>query len=318
MARTVARARLRRACLSAALINRIVAVASLTSACGRSIFGKVYEYEEDIYLALDGSADVIVNASVAALVSLRGVSLSPEPAARLDRDQIRAIYDTAVTDVTRVSRPWWRQGRRFVQVRLHVPDVRALSQAGPFPWSTYALGEKDGVYVYRQVITASALRPGTLKNVGWKGGELVAIRLHLPSKIVWHNARDLQTNEPSDIARGNILAWEQQLTDRLDGRPLTIEVRLDRHSILYRTLWLFAGAFGAAVALIALLIWLTMRKGARAAWEFPGAQLLRLRRRCADRWSRTAARTRRQRAREHTVHLAADRADQRHVPLDRR
>jgi hypothetical protein len=268
MARTVARARLRaRVSRSAALIVAIAAAASLTSACGRPIFGKVYEYEEDIYLSLDGSADVIVNTSVPALVSLRGASLSTEPAARLDRDQVRAIYDTAVTDVTRVSRPWWRQGRRFVQIRLHVPDVRALSQAGPFSWSTYEFGEKDGVYVYRQVIAASALRPGTLRNVGWKGGELVAIRLHLPSKIVWHNARDLQTNEPSDITRGNIVAWEQQLTDRLDGRPLTIEVRLDRQSILYRTLWLFAGAFGAAVALIVLLIWLTMRKGVRAADE---------------------------------------------------
>ena len=30
----------------------------------------------------------------------------------------------------------------------------------------------------------SAMRPGTLQNVGWSGGELVAFRLHLPSKIV--------------------------------------------------------------------------------------------------------------------------------------
>ena len=42
---------------------------------------------------------------------------------------------------------------------------------------------------------------------------------------------------------------------------------MDRQSILYRTLWLFAGAFGAAVALIACLIWWTMRKGVRAADE---------------------------------------------------
>ncbi len=67
---------------------------------------------------------------------------------------------------------------------------------------------------------ASALRPGTLQKAVWAGGELVAFRLHLPSKIVWHNARELETNEPSSIARGNILAWEQALTDRLDGRPV--------------------------------------------------------------------------------------------------
>ena len=38
---------------------------------------------------------------------------------------------------------------------------------------------------------------------------------------------------------------------------------MDRQSILHRTLWLFAGAFAAAVLLIGALIWLTMRKGAK-------------------------------------------------------
>ena len=33
-----------------------------------------------------------------------------------------------VTEVTRVSRPWRRQGRRFVQVRLHVADIRKLQR----------------------------------------------------------------------------------------------------------------------------------------------------------------------------------------------
>ena len=93
----------------------------------------------------------------------------------------------------------------------------------------------------------SALKPGTLKNVGWDGSEIVAFRLHLPSRILEHNARDLETNEPTGIHRGNILAWEQHLADRLDGRPVTIEVRMDSQSILYRTLLLFAGAFAAAV-----------------------------------------------------------------------
>ena len=36
---------------------------------------------------------------------------------------------------------------------------------------------------------------------------------------------------------------------------------MDRQSILYRTLWLFAGAFSAAVLLIGVLIWLTMQEG---------------------------------------------------------
>ena len=225
--------------------------------------GRCTEYEEDVHLSLDGSAEVIINASIPALAALRGIDLPLDPAARLDRDRIRAAYTTPFTEVTRVSRPWRRLGRRFVQVRLRVPDIRRLTEAAPFSWSTYELSEKDGLVIYRQNIAGSAMRPGTLQNVGWTGGELVAFRLHLPSRIVWHNARDLETNETSDVARGNILSWEQHLTDRLDGRPISIEVRMDRQSILHRTLWLFAGAFAAAVLLIGVLIWLTMRKGAR-------------------------------------------------------
>jgi hypothetical protein len=241
----------------------LLVLSAAAAACGGRLFGKVYEYEEDVYLSLDGSAELIVNASIPALVTLRGLDLPVDPAARLDRDTIRAAYASPLTEVTRVSRPWRRYGRRFVQVRLRVADIRKLTAAPPFSWSTYELAEIDGVVVYRQNIAGSALRPGTLQNFGWTGGELVAFRLHLPSRIVYHNARDLETNETSDIARGNILSWEQHLTDRLDGRPISIELKMDRQSILHRTLWLFAGAFAAAVLLIIALIWLTMRKGAK-------------------------------------------------------
>jgi hypothetical protein len=243
-------------------------LAILTSvACGSRFFGKVYEYEEDVTVSLDGSAEVVVNASVPALVALRGLPLNVDPTVRLDRELVRAAYSSPLCEVTRVSRPWRRQGRQFVQVRAHIPDLRKLSQVGPFAWSTYELTEQDGLAVYRQNMGGSAFRPGTMQNVGWKGGELVAVRLHLPSKIAWHNARDLETNETSVAARGNILAWEQALTDRLDGKPLTIEVRMERQSILYRTLWLFAGAFAAAVTTIALIIWWMVAKGAKAPAE---------------------------------------------------
>jgi hypothetical protein len=237
-------------------------VAACTSACsGGSVFGRTYEYEEDVYVSLDGSAEIIVNASIPALVMLRGLDLNLDSAARFDSDHLRAAYASPVSQVSRVSRPWRKYGRRFIQVRVQVGDIRRLTEAPPFSWSAYELADKDGQYVYKQTVTASALRPGTMKNVGWDGSELVAFRLHLPSRITWHNSRDVDTNEPSDIHRGNILVWEQHLTDRLDGRPLAIEVRMERQSILYRTLWLFAGAFVAAVLVLGGLIWWTMRRG---------------------------------------------------------
>ena len=91
---------------------------------------------------------------------------------------------------------------------------------------------------------------------GRPGGptELVAFRVHLPSRINFHNS-------PLGIERGNILVWEQTLRARLSGAPLRIEARMQTQSILYRTLWLFAGTFIAAMLVLALIIWWVSRKG---------------------------------------------------------
>lgn len=249
-----------------ALVLAVVMVAFAASgACKGGILGKQYEYEEDLYLALDGSATLVVNASVPALVALRGLDLDPAATTRLDVNRIRAAYQSPVADVTRVSPAWRRAGRRFVQIRLDVKDVRKLSEAAPFAWSRYALAPQNGHHVFEQKVGAAALRPGTLQSVGWNGSELVAFRVHLPSRIIWHNARDLETGQARNTARGNILAWEQHLTDRLDGTPVDIRVEMDSQSILHRTLWLFGGAFLAAVTVLALLIWFTVRKGAGGA-----------------------------------------------------
>jgi hypothetical protein len=231
-------------------------------ACGGSgLFGRQYEYEEDLTLGLDGRATIVVNASLASLVALRGLPLPVDRAARLRDDEIRALFTSPVTQVIRVSRPWTRKGRRFIQVRVRVSDINRLSEAAPFNWSKYSLKPENGQHVFTQTVGASALKPGTLQNYGWDGSEIVGFRVHLPSKITFHNSRDLDTNETKSADRGNILGWEQHLSDRLDGRPVEIVVRMESQSILHRTLFLFAGAFTAAVLVLILLVWWTMRKG---------------------------------------------------------
>lgn len=239
---------------AAALLVLIVAALGL-----RGAFGRQYEYEEDLTIALDGTATLTINASVAALVALRGLPLDPGTA--VDRERVRAAYESPVTRVTRIPRPWSRRGRRFVQVNLRVDDIRRLHESPPLAWSRYELYEEGGEIVFRQSVGDSALRPGTLENVGWTGGELVAFRVHFPSRILEHNARHIQTDEPTGIGRGNILAWEQHLSDRLAGQPVTITVRLENQSILYFTLWVFAGAFSAAILTLIAVIWWTMRRG---------------------------------------------------------
>jgi hypothetical protein len=248
---------------AAALAVAMIAAAALAG-CSTGLFGKQYEYEEDLTLSLDGSAAIVVNASIPALAALRGLDVVDE-SGRPDRAKIRAAYESPVTRVTRVSRFWSRAGRRFVQVRVETDDIRSLPQAAPFAWSKYELEPKDTQFIFRQIVGASAFRPGTLPNVGWKGREIIGFSLHLPSRILDHNSRSLEKDEPEPVRRGNILRWEQHLADRLDGRPIEIRVAMDSQSILYRTLWLFAGAFAASVTLIALLIWWTVRKGRKQA-----------------------------------------------------
>jgi hypothetical protein len=223
-------------------------------------FARQYEYEEDLTLALDGSATLTINSSIAALVALRGLDLDPD-SATVDRDRVRAAFQSPVATVTNVPRPWRRKGRAFVQIALDIPDIRRAHELPPLSWSRYELTEADGFHTFRQTVGPSALRPGTLQRHGWDGKEIVAFRLRLPSRIVEHNARDLEKDEPTGIVRGNILAWEQHMADRLEGRPVTIAVRMESQSILGRTLWLFFGAFTAAVLTIGGLIWWTMRRG---------------------------------------------------------
>ena len=163
-----------------------------------------------------------------------------------------ALYASPVTEVTRISTSR-RNGRRFIHVRLTVSDIRALRTVAPFAWSAYSLAQRGGEYIYTQQVGAAT--GAVVGDVGWKGDELVAFRMHLPAKIRFHNAPSKQ------VDRGNILAWEQSLKDRLAGTPLAIEVHLDTQSILYRTLWLFALMIALVAVLFVAIIWWVVRAG---------------------------------------------------------
>src|SRR5262245_66657822 len=82
------------------LLGLLAAIA--TTACG-GVLTKKYEYEEEIYLLLDGTATVNVNASVASLVALRGADLPLDPGARIDRRRVRALFEGPGVTVSRVS-----------------------------------------------------------------------------------------------------------------------------------------------------------------------------------------------------------------------
>ena len=227
--------------------------AMAAGACGApaGLF-RQYEYEEDVYLALDGSATIYVNSSVAAYNALRGTSIDAAPDARIDED-VRTVFETPLTHVTRVSRPSSRNNRRYLHVRLDAPDVRRLGGAAPFSWSTYEFRQDGGAYVYRQRVGPPVTTPAS-GEPGWTGDEIVAFRLHLPSRITFHNTA-------GGVQRGNILVWEQPLRARLSGVPVVLDVRMEAESILSSTLRLFGVAVLAAAAAFAAIIWWIMRRG---------------------------------------------------------
>jgi hypothetical protein len=235
-------------------MRRVAALAlatAIATACGSGGLFRQYEYEEEIYLSLDGTATVYVNSSVAALDALRGTSFDTNPNALPDRAGVRAFYSSPVTRVRGAVTTSRRSNRRFVHVRLDVDDVRRLGEAAPLAWSTYQFNRDGGLYRYRQTVGPAAEKD--VGNVGWTGREIVAFRLHLPSKI-----RSRNTEPPR---RGNILVWEQSLVDRRRSKPLTLDATMDPQSILYTTLWLFGGTFAAVAVTFGLVIWWVLRRG---------------------------------------------------------
>jgi hypothetical protein len=172
----------------------------------------------------------------------------------VDRDAIRRFYTTPITRVTAINESR-HSGRRFVHVRLDVDDIRRLGEAAPFAWSVYDLHRDDQRYVYRQMLGAASGIPAV--NPGWNGREIVAFRLHLPSRIEYHNAG------ANNLKRGNILVWEQPLADRLRGTPLVFDAQMQTESILYSALTLFGVTCVAVAVMFGIVIVVVRRSGSR-------------------------------------------------------
>jgi hypothetical protein len=211
-----------------------------------------YEYQEDVYLSLDGSASVYVSASAPALIALHGMDLSTDPGSRIDRAKIRQMFGGPGVTVSAIS-TWRRWGRRFITVRLDTRDVRRLPAAAPFSRNAFEFGRFRSGYRLVERLGPSASRP--VGSVGWDGRELVGFRWHIPSRIERHNTRE------ENFLRGNILVWEQPLTRRLAGAPLQMEVEMQPQSILYSTLWLFGVSAVSALVVVALVVWWVVKKG---------------------------------------------------------
>jgi hypothetical protein len=232
---------------STLLVAALVAI----GCSGTGLFKTHYEYEEDLYPALDGSATLYLKASLASLVALRGLDLNADPKARVDRPRIRRMFQAPGVTVgtPTLSR---RSGRRFVHVRIEAERLETLATVEPLAWSFYQFRREADMYLFRHRIGGAVNR--AVDGVEWLGSEQVAFRLHPPSRITFHNS-------PGAVRRGNILLWEQPLAARLRGAPLDLQVRMEAKSILAHTLVLFGSTIVAAAVALGLLVWWIARRG---------------------------------------------------------
>ena len=236
----------------------LLAVCVLSACGGAGGLGGLfesYEYEEEMYLSLGGTATLYVNTSVAALNALRGATFDTNPDIGLDRDAVRAWFESTDTHVTRVTFSR-RSNRRYIHVRLDVDSIEQLGAAAPFAWSAYSFKRDGELFYYKQTVGPAAGKD--VGNVGWTGSEVIAFRMHLPSKIAYHNAG------ADNLLRGNILVWEQSLSDRRSGAPLVIDARVETQSILYRTLALFGVTLVIVASFFVLMLWFVLRRGGKS------------------------------------------------------
>src|SRR5256885_16087316 len=98
--------RLRRAFWTAGVLAAVVG-----SSCANP-FGRQYEYEEQYYLNTSGKVTVTVDASIPALVALRGLALDPSPAGHTDRQQVRTLSENPGCRVPRFPHPGAPDGGR--------------------------------------------------------------------------------------------------------------------------------------------------------------------------------------------------------------
>ena len=221
----------------------------------RRLVKKQYEYEEELYLALDGSATVNVNASVPALVALRGVDLNVESAralrsrtrcARSSRGPARRV--TALS--SRVA-----YGRRFVHVSIDVADVRSLQRLAPFAWSTYRFDREGDVYEFKQAVGAPAGRRRRATSAG-TASELVVV----PDALAERDSVSQRAVAP-DRARQHPANGNRHSPIGFAGTPIDIEVQMETQSILTRRCCCSERRSWRRFATFAVVIWWVARRG---------------------------------------------------------
>jgi hypothetical protein len=204
-------------------------------AAWRRLFRKQYEYEEEIYLALDGTATVNVNASVAALDALRGATFDVNPRARLDRGRARVLRGPGTRSRASACRDATVAGSCTSRRLDDDPPAVTVRAVRVVAVSTRSRRRGRGV---PQVVGAPAA-----DTVADSDGRERARCLSRPHP---------EPHPVSQLADRRFSAATSRVgaaaARSLSGVPLDLQVQMEPQSILYSTLLLFAGTIVAAAA----------------------------------------------------------------------
>jgi len=234
-------------------VSRIAPIAALLFLAALLQGCLVYEYEHEFWLRVDGSGTVFVTGRPGLWAAFKGLGRPDALEATVTRETARALFERSGLRVRRVTLTR-RDGRPYLFVAADFDDVNKLNGSAAFPDLKIGL-RRDGD---RQRLEGTWVRPAATPDPA--GGDrqgLMAVRLHLSAKVYEHK------NAVEGVERGNIVAWRQDVARALDGRGLEFGASMDRRSILYSTVGLFAVAIGLGLGILGLALYLVFRRGQR-------------------------------------------------------
>jgi hypothetical protein len=203
-----------------------------------------YEYEEEVFLEIDGSGEIRMSGSKEAVAALHGIDQATiESAKELFEGEGVQILSALET---------MRERRKFVHVRARFSDWEKLCRLPAFRDRGCRLAkEPDALELELSLPSPRTAAPESLDPQA-----LLALRYHFPSSIRYHDS-------PGDVERGNILSWKRTVREHFAGRPLDLHVRFDRRTILAATVRILGLALGLVLASIGTGLVVMLRKGRR-------------------------------------------------------
>jgi hypothetical protein len=192
-----------------------------------------YEYEEEIFLEVDGSGRIRMSGSTAAVEALHGIRA----------EMAKSLFEGIVVHSVRETE---RGGQMLVHVEASFTRWENLCQVPAFRGRACRFTRAD---TDRELELSIPSAPAAALV---DRAAPVAFRFHFPSAVRHHNS-------PNGIERGNIVSWKRAF----DGPPLDIRVRFDRRTLLAERISVMGKALFLVVASIGTALLWMRRKGRR-------------------------------------------------------